>query len=82
MSKPWLLVTPASRGIGFHLASHLLKTTSLPLIATARTAPEALKSQLLETTNADPSRLEVLKLDVTGSPPSPPFHPSVPNSQY
>ena len=33
---PWTLVTPASRGIGLELARRLLRTTNLPVVATAR----------------------------------------------
>lgn len=48
---PWLLITPSSRGIGFALTRHLLKTTdsSIPLVATARTKDaEGLREQLLD----------------------------------
>ncbi|KAI1140736.1 NAD(P)-binding protein [Hypoxylon sp. FL0543] len=37
MSKPWILVSPASRGIGHALTRHLLRTTTTPVLATART---------------------------------------------
>ncbi|KXH31682.1 oxidoreductase [Colletotrichum simmondsii] len=36
MSRPWILVAPASRGIGAHLTRHLLRTTTAPILATCR----------------------------------------------
>lgn len=79
MSRPWVLITPASRGIGFHLTRHLLAHTppSLPLVATCRRAEEveALRRRLLEPCSSTPSsspanekRLTVLPLDVTKEP--------------
>ena len=67
MSKPWLLVSPASRGIGLELARRLLKTTDLPVIATARTELEKTRGQILDGIDVDKQRLEVLKLDVAGT---------------
>lgn len=67
MSKPWLLVSPASRGIGLQLARRLLQTTNLPLVATARTELEKTSEQILDGIDVDKQRLEVLKLDVMGS---------------
>lgn len=66
MVQPWLLVTPASRGIGFQLARRLLKTTDLPVVATARNKQDETKSKLLEGLDVDEKRLDVLPLDVTG----------------
>ena len=66
MTKPWLLVSPASRGIGLQLARRLLKTTDLPVIATARNDAKANSEQILDGLDVDERRLEVLKLDVTG----------------
>ncbi|MCJ1459502.1 hypothetical protein MMC28_009881 [Mycoblastus sanguinarius] len=66
MPKPWLLVSPASRGIGLQLARRLLKITNLPVIATARKDLESTNSQILEGLDVDKQRLEVLKLDVIG----------------
>lgn len=66
MTKPWLLVSPASRGIGLQLARRLLKTTDLPVIATARNDVKANSEQILDGLDVDERRLEVLKLDVTG----------------
>lgn len=48
MSRPWVLVTPSSRGIGFALTRHLLRTTTLPILATARRDPSAVKARLLQ----------------------------------
>ena len=67
MSRPWLLVSPASRGIGLHLARRLLETTDLPLIATARYDVKHTGDQIVDGLDVDPQRLEVLKLDVTGT---------------
>lgn len=79
MSKPWLLVSPASRGIGLQLARRLLKTTDLPVIATARKDLQSTSEQILEGLDIDKHRLEVLKLDVTGTA-SPAIRPA-PKSQ-
>ncbi|OHF03449.1 oxidoreductase [Colletotrichum orchidophilum] len=38
MSRPWILVAPASRGIGAHLTRHLLRTTTAPILATCRSS--------------------------------------------
>ena len=77
MSKPWLLVTPTSRGIGLQLARRLLRTTTLPLIATARKDIDQTRARILEGLHdVDQQRLEVLKLDVCGIYTSHPiFHP-------
>jgi NAD(P)-dependent dehydrogenase (short-subunit alcohol dehydrogenase family) len=67
MSLPWILTTPASRGIGLELTRRLLKTTNLPIVATARTDVHGAKSRILEGLNVDKGRLEVLELDVTSN---------------
>ncbi len=62
----WVLVTPASRGIGLALTRHLLNTTpsSLPIVATARSDPEGAKSQILDGLDSSHSlRLDVQKVD-------------------
>ena len=66
MSNPWLLVSPASQGIGLQLARRLLITTNLHLIATARKDIKSTHEQILDGLDVDDERLEVLKLDVTG----------------
>lgn len=70
MSRPWIFITPSSRGIGHHLTRHLLRTTTLPILATARSDPQSTRAHLLAdlptTAAADAeSRLHVLPLDVT-----------------
>lgn len=66
MPNPWLLVSPASRGIGFQLARLLLKTTQFPVIATARDNLESTTARILDGLDVDKQRLEVLKIDMTG----------------
>ncbi|KAL8699361.1 MAG: hypothetical protein Q9224_001445 [Gallowayella concinna] len=63
--KPWLLTTPASRGIGLQLARRLLNTTDLPVVATARNNIDSAKAQILKNLDVDPNRLSVLTVDVT-----------------
>lgn len=72
MSLPWIFVTPSSRGIGHALTRHLLRTTTLPILATTRSNPSAVKESLLNSlasnspgTDDAESRLHVLPLDVT-----------------
>ncbi|KAI9716797.1 MAG: hypothetical protein M1812_005137 [Candelaria pacifica] len=63
---PFILTCPASRGVGFELTRRLLKTTRLPIIATARTNLDETHHKLLEGLgDIEDSRLEVLKVDVT-----------------
>lgn len=74
---PWALVTPASRGIGFALTRHLLRTTNIPIIATARERLDRTKEKLLDgLPDVDPFRLNILRVDVTGE-----CHP-IPNEMY
>ncbi|KAL8721301.1 MAG: hypothetical protein Q9181_007744, partial [Wetmoreana brouardii] len=63
--KPWILTTPASRGIGLQLARRLLNTTDLPVVATARKNIDETRSQILKGLDVDPQRLSVFELDVT-----------------
>ncbi|KAH7158037.1 hypothetical protein B0J13DRAFT_186884 [Dactylonectria estremocensis] len=76
MATPWVLVSPANRGIGYSLTRHLLRTTSLPILATARLKhdPDEVKASLLgdlspkaSQKNGDglASRLSVVHADVT-----------------
>jgi NAD(P)-dependent dehydrogenase (short-subunit alcohol dehydrogenase family) len=61
----WALVTPSSRGIGFALTRHLLQTTTLPIVATARTSLPETKSRLLEgIPEKSHSRLDLQPCDV------------------
>lgn len=65
--RPWILTSPSSRGIGFALTRHLLKTTTAPIIATARSNPDDVRKKLLadlpSEANAE-ERLTVTHLDV------------------
>ena len=65
MSKPWILVSPASKGIGHALTRHLLRNTTLPILATSRSDPSTVKSSLLDDLPSHEERLTVLQLDVT-----------------
>lgn len=69
----WILVTPASRGIGYAITRHLLTTTpsSVPIVATTRASdPKSTKDSLLSDLNLDydsskaSSRLDVQKCDL------------------
>jgi NAD(P)-dependent dehydrogenase (short-subunit alcohol dehydrogenase family) len=63
----WSLVTPASRGVGFALTRHLLSSTKIPVVATARKDMDTVKSKLLDgLQDVDSKRLTVLQMDVTG----------------
>ncbi|KAG9946117.1 NAD(P)-binding protein, partial [Aureobasidium melanogenum] len=63
--QPWALVSPASRGIGLHLARHLLQNTKLPIVTTARKDLDQAKASILDGLHqVDQNRLSVLKLDV------------------
>lgn len=67
MSRPWILLCPSTRGIGFALARHLLRTTTLPILATARTDTREAKDRILdglEDSNAV-NRLHMARVDVT-----------------
>lgn len=78
MSTPWALTVPASRGLGRAFAGHLLATTQVPVIATARSNTREAKQQIIDSLGDHglkdnkaredaASRLEVLELDVTGA---------------
>lgn len=83
-SRPWALVSPASRGIGRALARHLLQTTRVPVVATARGDVNEARDGILKelgdvvgrgarNNNAE-ERLKVLKLDVCGEQSRKPHH--------
>lgn len=61
----WCLVTPASRGIGLALTRRLLQVTppSVPIVATARSNLESVKSQILADL-PDDGTLAASRLDV------------------
>ncbi|KAI1424565.1 short-chain dehydrogenase/reductase-like protein [Xylaria sp. FL1777] len=77
MSKPWIFISPSSRGIGHALTAYLLRTTTLPILATARSDLAGVKESLVKASttsdnNSTPSsfedyatRLHVTHLDVT-----------------
>ncbi len=67
--QPWIFISPSSCGIGLQLTRRLLKTTNLPVIATARTDLSGTKERILNSLDVDKERLEVLRVDVTGIPP-------------
>ncbi|CCU83087.1 short-chain dehydrogenase [Blumeria hordei DH14] len=62
----WSLVTPASRGIGFHLTRHLLSTTQLPVLATARKDLASVEAALVAGLGAAAAaRLTLVQVDLT-----------------
>jgi NAD(P)-dependent dehydrogenase (short-subunit alcohol dehydrogenase family) len=71
MSRPWILVCPSSRGLGHVLTRHLLRNTTVPILATARLDPAGVKDRLLDDIKHDreaAARLHVVQLDVTDEP--------------
>jgi NAD(P)-dependent dehydrogenase (short-subunit alcohol dehydrogenase family) len=71
MSRPWILVCPSSRGLGHVLTRHLLRNTTVPILATARSDPAGVKDRLLDDIKHDreaSARLHVVQLDVTDEP--------------
>lgn len=65
--NPWALVTPASRGIGLQVARRILSTTSLPVVATARTDLDKTREAVLSGLDGvQEDRLHVLRADVLG----------------
>ncbi|KAI1654681.1 NAD(P)-binding protein [Daldinia decipiens] len=84
MSKPWILVSPASRGIGHALTRHLLRTTTAPVFATARADLSGVRTSILDNLYASPppeftgdknkasasaaERLHIAQVDVTDEP--------------
>ncbi|KAJ2904859.1 hypothetical protein MKZ38_007051 [Zalerion maritima] len=69
MYRPWILISPSSRGIGFALTRRVLLTTNAPVVATARKNLDEVKAEILhglrdgKDADAVGRRLEVLKLD-------------------
>lgn len=66
---PFILVTPATRGLSLALARHYLRTTDLPVFTTYRrgSAEEAARN-ILSTLNVDETRLKTLRLDLLEEP--------------
>ncbi len=63
----WSFVCPANRGIGFALTRHLLQTTQIPVVATARKDVNGVKKSILsDLPDVGSDRLTVLEVDVTG----------------
>ncbi|KAI9809316.1 MAG: hypothetical protein M1825_002607 [Sarcosagium campestre] len=63
---PYIVTCPSSRGLGFALTRHLLRTSKLPIVATARSSPSDVKARLLDSLDdVDSKRLDVLRVDVT-----------------
>jgi NAD(P)-dependent dehydrogenase (short-subunit alcohol dehydrogenase family) len=65
----WVLVTPASRGIGLALTRHLLTTTpsSLPVVATARSDLSGTRARILDNlslSSSHASRLDIQHIDL------------------
>ncbi|KAF4780185.1 oxidoreductase [Colletotrichum scovillei] len=57
MSRPWILVAPASRGIGAHLTRHLLRTTTAPILATCRSPDTtAVKQSILSSLSSSDAK--------------------------
>ncbi|KAF5387858.1 hypothetical protein D9615_000167 [Tricholomella constricta] len=65
--SPFVLVSPASRGLSLALTRHFLRTTDLPVYATHRSDSESsLKNRILESLgDVDSKRLNLLHLDLT-----------------
>jgi len=65
--QPWAFVSPASRGIGLELVRHLLRTTNLPVVASARKDLDRTKEQIFSgLSGVEEERVNVLKVDVLG----------------
>lgn len=67
--QPWALVTPASRGIGLELVKRLLRTTDVPVVATARKDLDQVRENALSGLNdVKEDRLHLLEVDMLGKP--------------
>ncbi|ETI23610.1 hypothetical protein G647_05412 [Cladophialophora carrionii CBS 160.54] len=69
----WTLVTPSSRGIGFALTRHLVRTLppTVPIVATVRSDLPGVKENLLASLELSPeqaARLDVRECDVLSEP--------------
>ena len=68
-TTPWIFICPSSRGIGHALTRHLLRTTTLPILATTRGDPSTTKSSLLQdllpSSSDAAARLSLVRCDVT-----------------
>ncbi|VDC02589.1 unnamed protein product [Peniophora sp. CBMAI 1063] len=62
---PFILVTPATRGLSLALTRHYLRTTDLPVFATYRSgSAEEASTRILSTLHVDKDRLKTLKLNL------------------
>jgi NAD(P)-dependent dehydrogenase (short-subunit alcohol dehydrogenase family) len=59
------LVLPASRGVGFTMARQVLKSTDLPVVATARRDLNDARDRILDGTDVSKDRLRMVEIDVT-----------------
>lgn len=66
MSNPFILVSPATRGLSLALTRHFLRTTKLPVYATHRSgsASEVHRHILSKVPDIDGDRLKLLPLDL------------------
>ncbi|ESK97455.1 c factor cell-cell signaling protein [Moniliophthora roreri MCA 2997] len=64
---PFILITPATRGLSLALTRNFLRATNLPVYATHRSgSPEGVKEHILSPLkDIDPNRLHLLHLDLT-----------------
>lgn len=65
--NPFVLVTPATRGLSLALTREFLRTTNVPVYASYRTGkPEDVKNHILAPLNdVDPRRLRLLNIELT-----------------
>ncbi|THH11536.1 hypothetical protein EW145_g597 [Phellinidium pouzarii] len=67
MANPFILVTPATRGLSLALTRHYLRTTNLPVYATHRSgsAEDTHANIMSSLSRVDRDRLKLLTLDLT-----------------
>ncbi|KAJ3491913.1 hypothetical protein NLI96_g341 [Meripilus lineatus] len=71
MAAKFILISPATRGISLALTRHYLQHTTLPVYATHRSShPEQVRGEMLRSEegrllDVDPSRLHLLRLDLS-----------------
>lgn len=65
--NPFILISPATRGLSRALTRHYLRTTNLPVYASHRANnPEAVKNDILSPlSDVDPTRLKLLEIELT-----------------
>jgi NAD(P)-dependent dehydrogenase (short-subunit alcohol dehydrogenase family) len=63
---PFILISPATRGLSLALVRYALRTTDLPIYATHRHGEaETVRRDMLSSLSVDQSRLKLLKLDLS-----------------